>query len=250
VIDLHCHYLPGIDDGAQTLEESLELARAAIKAGIHVAVMTPHVHPGRYENNAASIEDMCAAFQRVLAHNEIPLELRAGGEVRISENIIRMVEEGEIPYLGQLAGYRVLLLEFPHSHLTVGAEKLVDWLLDRRIRPLIAHPERNKEVMRNPDKLRPLIERGCLLQLTGASIMGRFGKPAEECATQLIEREWASAVATDAHNLEHRPPCLDEAYAALARIGGEALALELTQHMPARIIGKEPTSTEPQATAQ
>jgi protein-tyrosine phosphatase len=249
VIDLHCHYLPGIDDGAQTLDESLDLARAAIKAGIDVAVMTPHVHPGRYENNASSIRERCAAFQQVLVHKEIPLQLRAGGEVRISEDISAMVEEGEIPYLGNLAGYRVMLLEFPHSHLTLGAEKLVDWLLERRIRPLIAHPERNKEVMRNPDKLRPFIEMGCLLQLTGASIIGGFGKPAEDCAIELIEREWVAAVATDAHNLKHRPPCLDEAYEALARIGGDAFALELTQHMPARIVGAQPTSPEPQVTA-
>jgi protein-tyrosine phosphatase len=247
VIDLHCHYLPGIDDGAQTLDESLDLARAAIKAGIEVAVMTPHVHPGRYENNASSIKEMCAGFQQVLAHMKIPLQLRAGGEVRVSEDIMPMVEEGEIPFLGELAGYRVMLLEFPHSHVTVGAEKLVDWLLERRIRPLIAHPERNKEVMRNPDKLRPFIEMGCLLQLTGASIIGRFGKPAERCATELIDREWAAAVATDAHNLEYRPPCLDEAYEALTRIGGHAFALELTQHLPARIVGAEPTSAEPQA---
>jgi protein-tyrosine phosphatase len=250
VIDLHCHYLPGIDDGAQTLDESLGLARAAVKAGIEMAVITPHVHPGRYQNNASSINVACAAFQQVLMDKDIPLQLRAGGEIRISEDIIPMVEEGEIPYVGELAGYRVMLLEFPHSHLTVGAEKLIEWLLDRRIRPLIAHPERNKEVMRNPDKLRPFIEMGCLLQLTGASIIGRFGEPAERCAIQLIERAWATAVATDAHNLTHRPPCLDEAYEALARIGGHTLALELTQHMPARIIGTELTSAAPQVTAQ
>jgi protein-tyrosine phosphatase len=99
VIDLHCHFLPGIDDGAQTLDEAIELARAATKAGIELAVMTPHVHPGRYENSASSITRMCAAFQQVLARHAIPLELRAGGEVRISEDIVSMVEEGEIPYI-------------------------------------------------------------------------------------------------------------------------------------------------------
>jgi protein-tyrosine phosphatase len=245
VIDLHCHYLPGIDDGAQTLEESLDLARAAVNAGIEVAVLTPHVHPGRYDNNAASITKLCTAFKQVLAHRAIPLDVRAGGEVRISEDILPMVETGAIPFLGELGGYRIMLLEFPHSHLTLGAEKLIAWLLSHGIRPLIAHPERNKEVMRQPDKLRPFIEMGCLLQLTGASIIGRFGKPAQACAAQLIERNWVAAVATDAHNLTHRPPNLDEAYRALTEIGGESFALELTRGMPGRIIGLPSSPAEP-----
>lgn len=239
MIDLHCHYLPGIDDGAQTLEESLDLARAAVAAGITTAVMTPHVHPGRYENNGSSIARLCAAFERVLAHKQIPLTVRAGGEVRISADIIQMVEDDEIPFLGAVDGYRIMLLEFPHSHLLLGADKLVRWLLARRIRPLIAHPERNKEVMRHVEKIAPFVDSGCLLQLTGGSIIGQFGKPAQECARTLIERGWASVVATDAHNLKHRPPNLDRARAALVEIGGESLARELTLDTPAKLIGDE-----------
>jgi len=236
VIDLHCHYLPGIDDGAQSLEESLDLARAAVAAGIRTAVMTPHVHPGRYENNASSIRKLCAAFQRVLAHREIALDVRAGGEVRISAEIMPMVEADEIPFLGHLDGYRIMLLEFPHSHLLVGADKLISWLLARRIRPMIAHPERNKEVMRNAQKIRPFVELGCLLQLTGASVIGQFGKPAQSCAKVLIEHGWASVVATDAHNLQHRPPNLDLARQTLVDMGGEAFAAQLTEILPARIV--------------
>ena len=243
MIDLHCHYLPGIDDGAQTLEESLDLARAAVAAGITTAVMTPHVHPGRYENTGSSIVKLCAAFQRVLAHKGIPLEIRAGGEVRISAEIIQMVEDDEIPFLGVSGGYRIMLLEFPHSHLLLGADKLVRWLLSRRIRPLIAHPERNKEVMRSVDKIAPFVQSGCLLQLTGGSIIGQFGKPAQECARALIERGWASVVATDAHNLKHRPPNLDLARAELVKLGGENLARELTLDTPARLIGDEPQAS-------
>ena len=237
MIDLHCHYLPGIDDGAQTLEESLDLARAAVAAGITTAVMTPHVHPGRYENTAASIHKLCSAFQRVLTHKEIPLEVRPGGEVRISSDIMVMIENSEIPFIGELAGYKIMLLEFPHSHLILGADKLINWLMARRIRPLIAHPERNKDVMRNVDKLEPFVKMGCLLQLTGASVSGDFGKNAHDTAIKLIEREWASVVATDAHNLKHRPPALDRAYTALVELGGESLARSMTADLPQRIVG-------------
>lgn len=237
MIDLHCHYLPGIDDGAQSLGESLDLARAAVKAGIKTAVMTPHVHPGRYENTGSSIRKLCGAFRAVLEHHEIPLDIRVGGEVRISTDVMPMIEEGEIPYLGQIDGYQIMLLEFPHSHLILGADKLINWLLARRIRPLIAHPERNKEVMRNIDKIKPFVEMGCFLQLTGASVIGEFGKPAQKTAHKIIDREWATVVATDAHNLRHRPPNLDLAYKALVEIGGESFAQELTEKTPARIVG-------------
>jgi protein-tyrosine phosphatase len=241
VIDLHCHYLPGIDDGAQTLEESLELARAAVQAGITAAVMTPHVHPGRYENTASSIRQLCAAFQQVLRYKQIPLQVYPGGEVRMSSDMMRMVDQEEIPFLGELDGYRIMLLEFPHSHLVFGAEKLMTWLLARRIRPLIAHPERNKEVMRNVAKLQPFVEMGAMLQLTGASIVGQFGKPALQCARDIIDREWASVVATDSHNLRHRPPNLDLAHVALVKIGGEGFARMLTAATPAKIIaGRKP----------
>lgn len=236
VIDLHCHYLPGIDDGAQTLEEALELARAAVDAGIRIAVLTPHVHVGRYDNNLSSIKKSFTAFRQVLEQEHIPLEIRIGGEVRIGIEIMSMVEEEEIPYIGEFDGYRIMLMEFPHSHLTVGGDKLVKWLLDRRIRPLIAHPERNKEVMRNVDKIGPFVAMGCMLQVTGASIIGQFGKDAEACARALLDRNWVSVVATDAHNLDHRPPNLDLAQEALAAIGGEGYARQLTEQMPARIV--------------
>ena len=245
MIDLHCHYLPGIDDGAQALADSLDLARAAVLAGIRTAVMTPHIHPGRYENSAHNIRTLCTAFQRVLVHQKIPLEIRAGGEVRISAEIIGMVERDEIPFLGELDGYRIMLLEFPHSHLLIGADKLIKWLLARRIRPLIAHPERNKEVMRNVEKITPLVQMGCLLQVTGASLIGQFGKTAQDIALTLIDREWVSAVATDAHNLRHRPPNLDLAYAALEKVGGETLARELTEIMPGRIVHGHATAGAP-----
>jgi protein-tyrosine phosphatase len=236
VIDLHCHYLPGIDDGAQTLEESLDLARAAVAAGITAAVMTPHIHPGRYENTGPSVKKLCAAFQQVLKHKQIPLHVYAGGEVRVSSEIMEMVERDEIPYLGELDGYRIVLLEFPHGHLVFGADKLVAWLLARRIRPLIAHPERNKDVMRNLDKIRPFVEMGAMLQLTGASVLGQFGKPALQCARQILEKGWAAVVATDSHNLRHRPPNLDLAHTALVEIAGESYARDLTHNTPALIV--------------
>lgn len=238
MVDLHCHYLPRIDDGAQTLEEALDLARAAVKAGIRMAVLTPHIHVGRYDNKLSTIKKSFAAFQETLVREGVALEVRIGGEVRIGVETMSMVEEGEIPYLGELDGYHIMLLEFPHSHLTLGGEKLVKWLLERRIRPLIAHPERNKEVMRNVDKIAGYVAMGCMLQVTGASIIGQFGKPAQTCAHALLDRNWVNVVATDAHNMQHRPPNLNLARQALAVIGGVGYARELTDVVPSRIVAR------------
>jgi protein-tyrosine phosphatase len=236
VIDLHCHFLPGIDDGAQVPGEALALARAAVAAGITTSVMTPHVHIGRYDNNLTSIKTSFAAFQKALLEENIALQIRIGGEVRIAAEIMALVEDGEAPYIGALDGHSIMLLEFPHSHLMLGADKLIQWLLARKIKPLIAHPERNKDVMRNFERIYPFVTMGCLLQVTGASIIGQFGKPAQDCALKLFEREWVTVVATDAHNLQHRPPNLDLARKALVELGGETFAQRMTLDTPAEIV--------------
>jgi protein-tyrosine phosphatase len=237
VIDLHNHFLAGIDDGAQTLAESLALARAAVETGVRLAVVTPHVHPGRYENNRSSITRAYEAYVQELSAHRIPLEVRMAGEVRISDDVMRMIEQDEIPYLGSCDGYRTLLLEFPPAQLMVGGANLVQWLIARRIRPVIAHPERNKEIVRDMEKLRPFLAAGCLLQITAGSLVGRFGKDVQRCAVALVENEWVTAVASDAHDIEHRPPSLNVARAALAALGGMALAVDLTERGPASILG-------------
>ena len=101
---------------------------------------------------------------------------------------------------------------------------------------MIAHPERNKQVMRDPMKIKPFLDVGCILQLTAASVAARFGRAAHETAIALLERNWVTVVATDAHNLAHRPPMLSEARAALSRMMGDVIATDLTQTKPGIIL--------------
>lgn len=237
MIDLHCHYLPGLDDGAQTLDEALALARAAVADGIAAAVLTPHVRPGVYDNRLPGIAEQVERFRGELAAHGIPLRVHAGGEVHLGAEVMELAECGELPCIGSLDGYRVALIEMPHGHIPVGSDRLMHWLLRRRIRPMIAHPERNKEVMRAPEKIYPLVALGCLLQITAASVTGRFGAPAQRCAEHLLQRRWVSAVASDAHNLAFRPPEMGAARALLAARHGAAVAERLTRTLPARIVG-------------
>lgn len=237
MIDLHCHFLPGIDDGAENIEQALVLARLAVADGITVAAMTPHVHVGRYENFQSSIVKKTEAFQKVLEHKGIALKVVPAGEVRLNADVMDLVLSGEAPFLGELDGYRIMLLEFPHSQIPVGADKLVKWLLAQKIRPLIAHPERNKDVMRTHAKIEPFVNLGCLLQVTAGSLVGQFGSSAQKAAEYFLEQNWVSVLATDAHDALNRPPNLTLAKEYFLERGKSLLATRLLETTPARILG-------------
>ena len=236
MIDLHCHLLPGIDDGPETMEEALALAAHAVQSGIMRAVVTPHVHVGRYDNELASITEHLDRFRTELERRNIPLRLGLGGEVRLDEEIIALVVEERVPFIGERDGYRILLLELPHSHVPVGSDKLVGWLLKQKIRPMIAHPERNKDVHIDVNRITPLVSMGCWLQLTAGSVTGNFGEPSRQRAVQLLERGWVTILASDAHNLEHRPPELEPGRRAAAMIVGEEESWKLVRDTPLAIV--------------
>lgn len=242
MIDLHCHYLPGIDDGSQSLAESLDLARASVADGITHAAMTPHIHAGRYENRRSSVAAATGVFRAALAEAGIPLQIYPAGEVRLSADIFDLLEQDELPFYGVLDGFSILLLEFPYDQVPIGAEKLARWLLDHRIRPLIAHPERNKSIINNVEKIAPFVEMGCMLQITAASVIGEFGQAAQDSSSLMLDRRWVSVVATDAHNLLHRAPRLTAARSYLQTHYGQEYADELTRFTPARILGVMPSA--------
>jgi protein-tyrosine phosphatase len=243
MIDLHCHLLPGIDDGPQTLAEALDLARAAVADGITHSVLTPHVHLGRYENQRHNLEPALNEFSDQLRRADIPLKVSLGCEANLNSELIELMANDQVPFLGQVNGYRIMLLEFPPQMIPVGSIRLVNMMLTQKIRPLISHPERNKAIMANTEKVRPFTEAGCWLQLTAGSLAGRFGNPAQLTAFKLIDEGWDCVAATDAHNLEHRPPLLSEGREALRKRYGDAVAQAMVQDKPARIIGLKAVQT-------
>ena len=121
----------------------------------------------------------------------------------------------------------------------MGSDKLIEWLMAHGIRPMIAHPERNKDIMRDLAKLEPFVEAGCLLQLTADAIAGSFGAEAKQCARCILERGWATVMASDAHDSKLRPPRLHKGLAAAAKLVGEAAARALVEDIPRRIVEQE-----------
>ncbi|MDJ0833191.1 MAG: capsular biosynthesis protein [Gammaproteobacteria bacterium] len=237
--DIHCHLLPAIDDGSPSLEYSLDMARFAAAHGTTHMVLTPHIHCGRYDNDSATIHSAFRLFTQAVLEHDIQLKLGMAAEVRLSAEVLGMFEQQRLPFLGEQDGMSILLLEFPHSHVPLGSENFIDWLDLRGCRPLIAHPERNKEIMRNPQRLQPLLSRGCLLQVTAGSLAGRFGPAALALAEQLLLEGKIDVIASDSHNLNHRTPDLTEGYEHARELVGDQQARKLVVDNPRRIVAAQ-----------
>lgn len=220
------------------MDDALDMARSAVSNGIQYAVMTPHLHAGRYENTRSSTQAPLQAFREALQYERIALQIGIAAEVRLSIEILTWLEQDELPFLGEMDGYHIMLLEFPHSHIPFGADNLVRTLLDKRVRPIIAHPERNRDVIRDPAKLQPFIDMGCLLQLTASAVAGRFGDAPHLRARDLLERGLVFLLATDAHNLKARRPELREGMLAAAEIVGGKAARAMVYENPLAILGR------------
>lgn len=240
MIDIHCHLLPGIDDGPSTVEDAMALAKALADDGIQHVVCTPHVFPGRFENRRTGILDEFTRFQALLAHSGIPLRISCAGEVRLTPESLDLLPLGELPFLGQVQGFNTMLLEMPDGQVPLGADRFVSHLIQHKILPVIVHPERNRGVMEDPQRLAPFIHMGCPVQVTAASLTGHFGSKAQETAQTLLDEGWVTLIASDAHNLQGRRPRMGAARDWLHHTYGAAAAHELTVAAPARICGMAP----------
>ncbi len=208
MIDVHCHILPGIDDGAANLAESMALLRLAVADGITHMVATPHINPGYFDNNRQTINHALAELRATVAAEQLDIQLAAAAEVRVTADLMLAVERQQLPFLGSWQGQSVLLLEFPPSHIPPGSDKLIKWLSQKGIVAMIAHPERNREVQANLALLDPLRRLGCLFQLTASSLLGDLGERHQATARQLVQNRLYHVMASDCHNVHRRPPRL------------------------------------------
>ncbi|MEJ7137280.1 tyrosine-protein phosphatase [Amphibiibacter pelophylacis] len=235
--DIHCHLLPGLDDGPRTATEALDLARSLVDDGVRHVAATVHWTPGVFDNRAAAIRQACTAFAATLAFENIPLTLQPVTETRLHPEALELVARGEIVALGTHKGWKHLLLELPDAGVPPGALTAVNALLQQGWRPIIVHPERNKGIMADPERLRPFVEAGCLVQITAASVIGEFGSAALACSRALLDHNWVDAVASDAHNLRGRPPRMTAARELLSLLVDDDYATLLTESNPARYMG-------------
>jgi protein-tyrosine phosphatase len=230
MIDLHSHILPGIDDGPETLDGALELARAAVEDGIQQIAATPHVRHD-YPTTADEMETAVARLRGELENAGVPLELHRGGELDL--DMLDLPPE-ELRRFGLGGSPKYLLVETPYSGWPLDIDDRLFRLQAIGMTPVLAHPERNAEVQADPvGRLRPLVETGTLVQLTAASVDGRLGRRARAASSRLLELEQAHLLASDAHVPSIRAVGMT---AAAEAIGDDALAHWLTWDVPAALL--------------
>jgi len=243
MIDIHSHILPAVDDGAKNEAESILMLEAAIKDGIYAIVATPHYHP-RYRNEKADVLVKVEALRQVVRENQLKIDILAGQEIRIYGELLEDYEAGKLLTIADQNAY--MLIEFPPQHVPQYAEKLFYEMSLVGLTPVIAHPERNLEFLRNPDKLYQLVKKGALAQLTASSLMGGFGKHVEKFSRQLIEADLIHTIATDAHNTRDRSFNMSHAYEEIIKKYGTSYASYFTKNTQLMVEGKPIYENQPQ----
>lgn len=237
MIDLHTHILPGLDDGASDVAEALAMAAQALEDGIEAVVATPHWYPGLYDNGRERVLAALQRFQQSLSHAGIPLGVYAGAEWHLDPSLPEAIRQGKVLTLND--GNRYALIELPATFIPPHAEDLLFRIRSEGVRPILAHPERCAPVARKLEILRHWVHSGVLVQITAASLSGRFGRELRRLCERLVREGLVHLIASDSHGVHDRPPRLREAREAAARIVGEEAARAMVEEVPRRILAGE-----------
>lgn len=227
MIDLHCHILPGVDDGAQTLEDSLAMAEKAISQGITHILCTPHHNNGKYKNPKQTVIPRVAQLQEELDQRQLPLTVLEGQEVRITGDLLEDMSRDEILFTDLEDTY--ILIEFPTMDIPAYTEQLFFELRGLGKIPVIVHPERNAKFREDPTRLIPFLDMGVLAQLTAPSYVGTFGKSIQKTAKEMVKHNLVQMVASDAHGVNKRNFFMKEAFSEIEKDFGYEKVLAMQQ---------------------
>jgi len=233
-IDIHCHILPGIDDGPLSMEESSRMLEMAKDDGIAHIFATPHIIAGVYNNGAS---DIIGSVERLRANASGKVDIHYGADVRITFDLIERIERREVLTLN---GSRYMLIEFPEYSVPPHVDNLIFNLKHRGITPIITHPERHLRLMHDLSALSALRETGALCQITAMSITGGFGRSIRKVCFNMMEEELVDFVASDAHNAKGRPPILSKAYEEIKKEFGKDTSDRIFFSNPGMIVKAAP----------
>ena len=242
MIDLHCHILPAIDDGAKSLDISLQMARMACADGITVTACTPHILPSVYDNTGPAIKTAVGVLQKALNQAGIPLRPVVGADVHVAPDLVVGLGDGRVPTLN-CSHY--VLLEPPHHVLPPNLDEYIFRLQTAGYTAIVTHPERMSWIEASYPLMRRLVHNGVWMQLTAGSLMGRFGRRPRYWAERMLDEGLCHLLATDAHNTTSRPPYLAEARDAAAKRLGEQEATYLVITRPQGVLNDVSPATLP-----
>jgi len=238
MIDLHSHILPGLDDGAQSMEESLEMARIAERDGIEKIVATPHFFRGNFiYEDLGIIEKKRSELSQALKENNIHVEILAGAEVHISHNLIDEIRKNRGNLVLNQSSY--MFVEFPSDHVFSGVKNLFFELMSEGIIPVIAHPERNSVFIHSPSMLYELIQMGGLSQANSGSFSRVYGTRVEEAVHHFLELNLIHFIASDCHNTHSIISRLSEAVRKVEVIVDKEKARALVKDNPQAVLDDE-----------
>lgn len=235
VIDLHCHILPGVDDGSENMEETIEMLNMAMNEGVHGIVATSHAEA---EVGLKQAERYLKAYREVLQYienNHIPIRLYYGNELYYSEGIIGALQNGEAHTLN---GTHYVLVEFPVYESYQYIERGLRNLQNIGCWPVIAHIERY-QALRSEEKVQQLIDMGVCIQVNAGSVIGKSGWSVKMYCTKLLRKGMVDVVATDAHGSQHRRPEIQQCLKYIDKIAGETYRRMVSEKNPAKILKGE-----------
>ena len=235
MIDIHSHILHGLDDGPETIEESLTLCRAAVNDGITAIVATPHSMNGKFFNDAGAIIEKVSELNAALEQNNIKLKVYPGADLHIYPSIVKDIEEGRALTYNNSKKY--VLREFPFQSVPAMALDILRGLMKAGIIPIVSHPERNEQILRNFEFLEDMKNQGALLQVTAMSVTGGFGGKIQGFSLKMLKSGLVDVIATDAHSIDRRPPQLSQAAKSAAELVGAESAASMVEELPRRILG-------------
>ena len=242
MLDLHCHILPGLDDGAIDLPDALGMARDAVDQGIRAVIATSHLGVGLFGTTSELLRDEHAVLVAALAREGIPLEVFPGAENFFEGTDPEAFAENAVP-LGEPGRY--VLLDFSLRTVPEGVPAMLAAFARSGRVPVIAHPERNRELQADPSPVADWIEAGALIQVNASSLLGASGEEAQDAAQLLLGARAAHVLASDAHSRARRPFCLGEGRVAAAGIVGDDEAWRLVRERPWRIVRGEDIAVDP-----
>jgi protein-tyrosine phosphatase len=237
MIDLHCHILPGLDDGPESLDESLAMCRAAAADGVRCIVATPHRKPGTYEISSSRVMEAIHDLTDAVRGIGLKLRILPGAEVTVSPEMISQIAVGGELTLNHGCYF---LAEFSPLTVPAGWDSFLVSFMDKGLVPIIAHPERNAWFVQHPEALSSAVHRGIKLQLTAMSLSGAFGVEARDFSIELLRQNLVHVLASDGHSAAFRPPKLSDACRLAADLLGKERAEALVQANPKAIIESRP----------
>lgn len=234
-VDVHCHLLPGVDDGAADWAESSAMLTQAREEKVSALCVTPHMWPDRYPNRPGDLREAFRAWSEKASGRGI--ELHLGGEVHFRPDLAEAWSAGDLLPLGERAAY--VLVELPLLLCPPGVEEVLYRLRLAGAEPVLAHPERYPYAQRDPGRLSGIAEAGIPFQLTCASVAGHFGSAVQKASFAFLERGWVHVMASDAHSPTGRRPVFREAVEVVVRRYGREAARRLCVANPRRLLDGE-----------